>query len=118
MNAIHLDTYPYTSYTQAVKRFEGAISMEYRACRICKAQDSTKHLIKYAVRSYAHHKCILSGKSIQDGFAWIRSLPSHELRRFPVFHFQDWYVELGGNRVDPLPFFKRSIREAEKREAS
>jgi len=92
--------------------------MEYRTCRICDKQDDTKRLIKYAVRSYAHHKCVLSGKSIQDGFVWIRSLPSHELRRFPVFHFQDWYTELGGNRIDLVPFFKRAIREAKKREAS
>jgi hypothetical protein len=101
-----------------VKRFEGVDLVEYRACRICRKQDDTKRLFKYAVRSYAHHKCILSGKSIQDGFAWVRALPSHELRRFPVFHFQDWYTERGGSRINLIPFFKRTIREAKKREAS
>lgn len=92
--------------------------MEYRTCRICRKQDGTRRLIKYAVRSYAHHRCILSGKTLQQGFAWVRSLPSHELRSFPVFHFQGWYTELGESRIDLIPFFKRTIREAERREAS
>lgn len=91
--------------------------MEYRICRLCEDSDSTRRMIKYSTRAYAHWGCMLKRKSLEDGIAWLRGLPSHEIRNAPVLVVQDWLDERGWTGDRSMELLLGAAKEAELREA-
>lgn len=89
--------------------------MEYRICRLCEESDDTSHLVQYAVRSYAHWKCFLSRKSLEDGLAWIRGLYSHQIRNAPVLIVQDWLDKRGWDGDRAMELLLQAVKDAEAR---
>jgi len=90
--------------------------MEHRICRLCEGSDDTRHLIQYAVRSYAHWSCYLKRRSLEDGLAWIRGLHSHEIRSAPVLIVQDWLEARGWEGERAMELLLSAAKDADRRE--
>jgi hypothetical protein len=91
--------------------------MEYRICRLCEDSDSTRRMIKYSVRSYAHWACQLRRMSLEDGLTWLRSLSSHQIRNAPVLVVQDWLDERGWSGSRALELLLAAAQASDLREA-
>jgi hypothetical protein len=59
---------------------------DYRECRFCRQSATTNQLVKYAVRSYAHARCLLTAK----GEAAFDGLSNHSLEMFPALVANDF----------------------------
>jgi hypothetical protein len=92
--------------------------MEYRICRLCESQDDSRRMIKYSVRSYAHWDCQLRRMSLEDGLAWLRTLPAHELRHTPVLVVQDWLDVRGWVGGRAMELLLGMVKAADKRSVS
>ena len=97
-------------------RIRGILTaMEYRICRLCEESDDTSRLVQYSVRSYAHWKCLLDRKSLEDGIAWIRGLYSHQIRKAPVLIVQDWLDKRGWTGDRAMELLLQAAKEKDAR---
>lgn len=91
--------------------------MEHRICRLCESSDSVARMVKYAVRSYVHWGCRLKRSSLEDGLAWLRSMPSHVIQGAPVLKIQGWLDDRGWKGERALELLLQAAKSASTRES-